>query len=124
MLNTSVSVHFRHEDGLSMSEPEAAWESPAFLCFASVAELKAAAARQGVAGLLFDDEDALFPAATANTAVFGADAEELVWELACQHSDDPENAAAWPPGFELLAFLTFWRLPLLEAGARLELFHS
>ena len=68
MLNTSVSVHFRHEDGLSMSEPEAAWESPAFLCFASVAELKAAAARQGVAGLLFDDEDALFPAATANTA--------------------------------------------------------
>lgn len=121
MQNTEVSLHFRPENGLPMPKPEAAWESPATLCFASIEVLKADATRQGIEVLLFDDLEGLFPKAAAGIAVFGADAEELVWELACGRSMEPENAEAWPLGFELLSFLTFWRLPLAEPGAYLEM---
>jgi hypothetical protein len=117
-------LYFRHAQGLPMDEPLAAWESPPSLVFSSVRALQEAADAQGLKHLFYDGPDALFPDFAAGTANFWADAEELVWELACEQTDDPEDATTWPAGFALLQFLAFWRLALNESGAHLELVHT
>ena len=75
-----------------MPEPLAAWESPAHVPFSSVPALRTAADAQELKDLFHSGPAALFPNCAAGTARFGADAEELVWELACEHTEDPENA--------------------------------
>lgn len=107
-----------------MPAPLADWESPAQLVFPTVQFLKAAADAQGLKTLFYDGPDALFPGCTAGLAFCWADAEEEVWELANEHSPDPEDSRCWPPHFELLCFLTFWRLGLNEPGAHLQLVHT
>jgi hypothetical protein len=116
-----LTLYYRNEDGMEMPEPLAAWESPAHVSFPSVHALQAAADAQGLKDLFYSGPEALFPDCATGTARFGADAEELVWELAGEHTEDPEDATTWPAGFGLLQFLVFWRLPLNEMGAHLEL---
>lgn len=120
----ALYLHFWHAQGLPMGEPLAAWESPPYLVFSSVQVLREAADSQGLKQLFYDGPDALFPDCAPGRAYFFADAEELVWELACDHTDDPEDATTWPPGYTLLQFLTFWRLTLNEHAAYLELVHA
>ena len=117
-------LYFRHAQGLPMGEPLAPWESPASLVFPSVRALQEAADAQGLRQLFYDGPDALFPDCAPGKATFGADAEELVWELACEQTEEPEDATTWPAGYSLLQFLTFWRLALNEHGAHLELVHA
>lgn len=119
-----LTLYFRHENQQAMPEPLAAWESPPFLVFSSVQSLRAAADAQGLQELFYDGPEALFPNCTPGKATFLADAEELVWELACDQTDEPEDATTWPAGYSLLQFLTFWRLALNENGAHLELVHT
>ena len=118
------TLYYRPETGLPMPAPLAEWESPAQLVFPTMQALKATADAQGIKTLFYDGPEALFPDCAAGTAIFCADAEEEVWGLAVEHSPNPEDVRCWPPGFELLCFLTFWRLALNETGARLELAHD
>jgi|GEM_PF-6437271 len=119
-----VTLYFRPEDDQVMPEPLASWESPAFMMFPSVQTIQDAADAQGLRALFYDGSEALFPRCEAGTAWFWADAEEEVWELACELTQDPEDATTWPTGYELLHFLTFWRLALNAPGAHLELVHT
>ena len=107
-----------------MPAPLAPWESPVFVTFSSVKALQDAADAQGLKALLYDGPEALFPRCEAGTAWCWADAEEEVWELASQLTQDPDDATTWPAGYQLLCFLTFWRLALNESGAHLELVHT
>lgn len=119
-----ITLFFRPANGRPVPAPLADWESPAQLVFPAIEHLKMAADAQGLQALFYVGPDALFPDCAAGTAFFWADAEEEVWELAEQQSPDPEDARCWPPGFELLCFLTFWRLALNEPGAHLQLVHT
>lgn len=117
----ALTLHYRPANGQSVPPPLAAWESPAQLVFATAQQLREAADAQGLRELLCDGPEALFPGCTPGRAVFGADAEELVWEMASELTAEPDDARSWPAGFRLLCFLTFWRLTLNEQGAFLEL---
>lgn len=120
----ALHLHFRHAYGLPMGEPLAAWESPPSLVFPSVQALQEAADAQGLKELFYDGLESLFPGCAPGKANFWADAEELVWELASDLTDDPEDGTTWPAGYALLQFLTFWRMALNEHDAHLELIHS
>lgn len=117
----ALYLHYRQAMPLPAEVPLAFWESPACLVFSSAQELMAAADAQGLAEVLYEGPRSSFPNCQPGVSHLTADEDELIWELACEQTDDPENAATWPAGYGLLCFLTFWRLALKEPGSCLEL---
>ena len=117
----ALYLQYRQATALPVDVPLAFWESPYCLVFSSAQQLTAAADAQGLAEMFHSGPQALFPGCQPGVSHLTADDEELIWELACEQTDGPENAMAWPAGYGLLCFLTFWRSALMDNDAFLEL---